>query len=95
MKSSKSDKKISVRLTPEANNLLQEAKTKGYTVSNYINGLILGTVALDLAQYRCLIPNLCHLESLLTEERDTELRNEMKKEINGLWRFLKSFQEDI
>ena len=93
MKQSKTDKRITVRLDSEAAVKLQEAKDKGYTISKYINHLLKGVVAIDLGQYRELIPPLCELETLLENEEDAEQRDAMREELNQIWQCLKSFQE--
>ena len=88
----KPDKRISVRLDPEASRVLQDAKDKGYTTSQFINSLIKGSAVIDIGQYRKLIPPLSNLLSLLEREEDTQRKESMRKEVNQLWRYLKSFQ---
>lgn len=94
MTQSKKEKRISVRLDPEAAIKLREAKDKGYTTSQYINGIIKGKAVMDIGQYRKLIPHLCGLESLLEYEEDIDQKNAMREELNNLWQCLKSFQEN-
>ena len=93
MSQTKKDKRISVRLDPEASQKLEDAKAKGYTQSQYINDIIKETVIADLGQYRKLLSPLCELESLLEHEKSSELKNAMRGEVNKLWRCLKSFPE--
>lgn len=94
MRQSKTDKRISVRLDPEASRLLQEVKDKGYTTSQFINSLIKGSAVIDIGQYRKLIPPLSNLQSLIEREENTQRKESMRKEVNQLWRSLKSFQEN-
>lgn len=94
MTKTRTDRKISVRLDPEADSRLREAISNGYTTSRYINDLIKGTAIIDIGQYRQLIPPLCNLETLLEHEKDSAQKGAMRKEIRELWRSLKSFQEN-
>lgn len=94
MRQSKTDKRISVRLDLEASRLLQEVKDKGYTTSQFINSLIKGSAVIDIGQYRKLIPPLSNLQSLIEREENTQRKESMRKEVNQLWRSLKSFQEN-
>ncbi len=90
MTKSKTDKRVTVRLTPEAALRLQEAKNKGYTTSQYVNELIKGSSVIDIGQCRQLIPHLCNLETLLEHEKDSSQKDAMRKEIRELWQCLKS-----
>ena len=89
----KKNNQISVRLNPEALQQLQDAQSKGYTTSQYINGLINGTSIIDIGQYRQIIPHLCELETLLELENDSEQKEAMRGELRKLWQCLKSFQK--
>lgn len=95
MPKTKKDKRISVRLDPEAALRLQEVQNKGYTSSQYINNLIKGTAVIDIGQYRQLIPHLCRLDDLLERSENSTATDAIKKEVRQLWRCLKSFQENI
>ena len=89
----KTNNKISARLNPTALQQLQDAQSKGYTTSQYINDLINGTSIIDIGQHRQLIQHLCELERLLEFEKDDEQKDAMRGELNKLWRCLKSFPE--
>ena len=84
MSQTKKKNQISVRLKPEALQQLQDAKSKGYTTSQYINDLINKTNIIDISQYRKLIPHLCELEALLEHEKDSDQKEAMRGEINKL-----------
>lgn len=94
MSPTKKDKRISVRLDPEAAIILQDAKNKGYTTSQYINAIIKKTAVMDIGQYRKIFPHLCELERLLEDNDDVTQKNDMRREVNNIWRCLKSFQEN-
>ena len=89
----KKNNKISARLNPAALQQLQDAQSKGYTTSQYINDLINRTSIIDIGQHRQLIQHLCELEHLLEFEKDDEQKDAMRGELNKLWRCLKSFQK--
>ena len=91
---SKADRKISVRLDPEADSRLREAISNGYTTSRYINHLIKGTAVADISQCRQLILHLCRLNNILEFAENSEEMNTIKEEVRQLWRSLKSFQEN-
>ncbi len=94
MGQTKKDKRITVRLDPEAAVKLQDAKDKGYTTSQYINGLIKKSVVMDIGQCRKLIPCICELENLLEQEEDSIQKDAMRNEVYKIWQCLKSFQEN-
>lgn len=89
----KKGKKISVRLDPEATKKLDEAKEKGYTISQFINRIIKGSSVggVDIGSMRTLMVSMSNLQSQLEFEDDVDVRKNMREELNKICQVLKSF----
>lgn len=87
-------KRISVRLVPEAAKKLDEAIEKGYTISQFINRVIMDSSVggVDIGSMRTLMISMCNLQSQLEFEEDIDLRKNMREELNKICHVLKSFQ---
>lgn len=81
--------KVSVRLTDENLKLLNNAKAHGYTTSQFINQSIAGAVISDQNLPRKICPHLCILQDCISNIEDLQLQNEIKQEVNAIWRALK------
>lgn len=95
MTRSKTDKRVSVRLDPEASKRLQEAQSKGYTTSRYINDLIKGSSVIDIGQCRQLLPHLSRLNNILEFAENSRETEAIREEVHQLWLCLKSFRETM
>lgn len=87
--------KISIRLGDEASAKLKEAKQKGYTTSQYIEGLINGSAIVDIGLVQGLMPHIFNLQTILEHEEDPEIRNEMREELHKICRYLRSLQNNM
>ncbi len=84
--------KISIRLGDEASAKLKEAKQKGYTTSQYIEGLINGSAIVDIGLVRSLMPHILSLQTILEHEEDPDIRNDMREELHKICQYLRSLQ---
>lgn len=88
-------KKISVRLDNEAALKLEEAKGKGYTVSQFVNEKMKDSNAIDLNSLRNIVVSITKIQTKLEFEEDIEIRNSIREELNSICQSLKSFQSPI
>ncbi len=86
--------KISIRLGDEASAKLKEAKQKGYTTSQYIEGLINGSAIVDIGLVRSLMPHIFNLQTILEHEEDSDIRNDMREELHKICQSLRSLQNN-
>lgn len=90
MKNDKKQNKISVRLTPEAAEKLNDAVNKGYSKSAYINNLIVGSKVMDLNVLREISAYIFNAQSELELITDLTAKNNIRKELDQTCRALKS-----
>ena len=91
MKTDKKENKISVRLTPEAAEKLNDAVNKGYSKSAYINNLIVSSKTMNLNVLREISTYIFNAQSGLELITDATARNNVRKELDQLCHVLKSF----
>ena len=93
-KSEEKGKKISVRLDVEATKRLNQANTRGYTTSQYINSIIKSSSAdsMDLNAMRSIMVSINRLHYQLEFEEDPKIKMNMREELNKICHVLKSFQ---
>lgn len=87
--------KISIRLSKESSDKLQEAKQKGYTTSQYIESLIKGSAIVDIGLVQGLMPHICNLQTILEHEENPEIRNDMRGELHKICQSLRSLQNNM
>lgn len=89
--------KISVRLDAEAVQKLNEAVDKGFTKSQYINKIIKDSTAVDndINLGRAIVISINKIQSQLEFEEDTEMKKNIREELNEICHVLKSSQNHI
>lgn len=87
---------ISVRLSEQAFARCEEARKKGYTRTEFIEQSILGINYYDRAFARQLIPHFVAIaESIASIRGNSDIKEEMRKELNDVCQFLSSPLEHI
>lgn len=81
------EKRISVRLSSEAAQKCEEAKKAGYSISDFINCVIVGSQIQGCTSKRELLKCVCEIETLLERLSDTEVRDLIREELNTICRF--------
>lgn len=88
-------KRISVRLDNEAALKLEEAKSKGYTTSQYVNEKMKDSNTINLNSLRNLMISITKIQTELEFEEDIKIKNSIREELNSICLSLKSFQNPI
>lgn len=91
-KSANQAKKISVRLDNEAAQRLNEAKTKGYTTSQFVMEKIKNSNVTDLNLLRNIMISINKIQNEIEFEENIEMKNSIREELNNICLSLKSFQ---
>lgn len=84
-------KSISLRLSPEARQKCEDAITKGYSRTAFIDQAIRSIPYYDKAIEQKLLPHFCAIaESVAAIKGNPDLKAEMRKELDEICRYLNS-----
>ena len=87
----KKEIRITVRLNEEANQCLNKAKERGYSISQYINEILVKPLNyVDLNLEREIMVRICKMQSELEFEQDPSIKENMREELNQICRALRS-----
>lgn len=88
----KKEIRITVRLNEEANQCLNKAKERGYSISQYVNEILVKPVVdcIDLNSEREIMVHICKMQSELEFEQDPSIKENMREELNQICRALRS-----
>ena len=89
MKKEKEDRKISVRLSNEANEKVIDAVNRGINKSKYINNAIIGCNTANICELRTAMACICNIQTELELITDIAEKNKIRKELALLCRVLK------
>ena len=90
MNKEKENRKISVRLSDEANKKVIDAVNRGVSKSEYINNAIIGCNTTNIGELRTVIACACNIQTELELITDVTAQNKIRKELSILCRALKS-----
>lgn len=90
MNKEKENRKISVRLSDEANKKVIDAVNRGVSKSKYINNAIIGCNTTNIGELRTVIACVCNIQTELELITDVTAQNKIRKELSILCRALKS-----
>lgn len=90
MNKEKENRKISVRLSDEANKKVIDAVNRGISKSKYINNAIIGCNTTNIGELRTVIACVCNIQTELELITDVTAQNKIRKELSILCRALKS-----
>ena len=86
----KKEIRITVRLNEEANQCLNKAKERGYSISQYINEILVKPLNyIDLNLEREIMVRICKMQSELEFEQDPSIKENMREELNQICRALR------
>ena len=85
----KTEKRTSVRLTPENSEKLNAALQKGYCISDYINWLMSGAAVVNVNDSRTLMEHVCRMETLVEGMCERDIREALREELWRICQFLK------
>lgn len=84
MKKEKENRKISVRLSNEANKKVIDAVNKGISKSEFINNAIIGCNTTNIGELRTAMTHICNIQTELELIADITAKNNIRKELNKL-----------
>ena len=81
-----------MRLDNEASRKLEEAKSKGYTTSQFVNEKMKESNILDLNSLRNVMVSINKIQTNLEFEENIETKTAIREELNQICQSLKLFQ---